>query len=185
MDPLRVCVALGPVAIYLVLLGLLNLSRRPLLVTGGRDAAALGLAASGLVFVGPVELLFPDGLVPHAGVWSGLVLLGLYVAAYGLTLAIIALMLRPRLIIYNISLDQLRPILAETVEQIDPGVRWAGDSLTLPGAGVHMYIDHHPAMRNVALVSAGSRQDHAGWRRLDSALGSRCPGSSRRKIPGD
>ena len=84
----------------------------------------------------------------------------------------IALMLRPRLIVYNISLDQLRPILAETVEQIDPGVRWAGDSLTLPGLGVHLYIDNHPAMRNVALVSAGSHQDHAGWRRLDAALAS-------------
>ncbi len=170
MDPFRVCLALGPVAIYLVVLGLLNLSRRPLLVSGGRDVAALGLAASGLVFVGPVELLFPDGLVPRVGAWSGLIFLGLYVAAYGLTLAMIVLMLRPRLIVYNISLDQLRPILAETVEQIDPGVRWAGDCLTLPAAGVHLYIDNHPAMRNVALVSAGSRQDHAGWRRLDAAM---------------
>ena len=189
MDPFRVCLALGPVAIYLVVLGLLNLSRRPLLVSGGRDAAALGLAAAGLVFVGPVELLFPDRFVPHVGAWSGLLPalregafsgllllashllpVAFYVAAYGLTLAMIVLMLRPRLIVYNISLDQLRPILAETVEQIDPGVRWAGDSLTLPGAGVHLYIDNHPAMRNVALVSAGSRQEHAGWRRLDAAL---------------
>ena len=169
-DSFRLCLALGPVAIYLVVLGLLNLARRPLLVSGGRDAAALGLAASGLVFVGPVECLVPDGLLPRVGAWSGLIFLGLYIAAYGLTLAIIVLMLRPRLSVYNISLDQLWPILAETVEQIDPGVRWAGDSLTLPGAGVHLYIDNHPAMRNVSLVSAGSRQDHAGWRRLDAAL---------------
>ena len=34
MDPFRVCLALGPVAIYLLLLGAINLSRRPLLVSG-------------------------------------------------------------------------------------------------------------------------------------------------------
>ena len=39
MDPFRLCLALGPVAIYLLLLGAVNLSRRPLLVSGVRDAA--------------------------------------------------------------------------------------------------------------------------------------------------
>ena len=39
MDPFRLCVALGPVAIYLLLVGTLNLFRRPFLVSGTRDAA--------------------------------------------------------------------------------------------------------------------------------------------------
>ena len=38
MDPFRLCVALGPVAVYVLLLGALNLSRRAFLVTGTRDA---------------------------------------------------------------------------------------------------------------------------------------------------
>ena len=67
MEPFHQCLALGPVAIYLLLLGVINLARRPLVVSGGRDAAALGLALSGLVFVGPMALLFPEGLAAHFG----------------------------------------------------------------------------------------------------------------------
>ena len=59
MDPFRLCLALGPVAMYLLLLGAVNLSRRSLLVSGVRDAAALALAVSGMVVVGPMELFFP------------------------------------------------------------------------------------------------------------------------------
>ena len=35
MDPFRLCLALGPVAVHLLLLGAVNVSRRPLLVSGG------------------------------------------------------------------------------------------------------------------------------------------------------
>ena len=42
VEAFQLCVALGPVAVYLLLLGAVNLSRRPLLVSGVRDAAALG-----------------------------------------------------------------------------------------------------------------------------------------------
>ena len=35
MDPLSLCIALGPVAVYLILIGSLNLGRRPFLTTGG------------------------------------------------------------------------------------------------------------------------------------------------------
>jgi hypothetical protein len=59
MDPFRLCLAFGPVTIYLLLLGIVNLGRRPLLVSGVRDTAALALAISGLVIVGPIELFFP------------------------------------------------------------------------------------------------------------------------------
>jgi hypothetical protein len=97
-------------------------------------------------------------------------LLGAYVALYGLLLVLVLLSLRPRLIIYNISADQLRPILAETVDRLDPGARWAGDCLALPALGVQLQVDSQSAMRNVALSAAGSRQNDAGWRRLESAL---------------
>ena len=60
MDSFRLCLALGPLAIYLLLLGAINLSRRPFLVTGARDLAALGVAVAGLVVVGPIELLLPE-----------------------------------------------------------------------------------------------------------------------------
>jgi hypothetical protein len=167
MDPFRLCLALGPVAMYLLLLGGVNLSRRPLLVSGVRDAAALALAISGLVIIGPIELFFPFQAAMRFGPHVWLLLLGLYT----MFVVLVLLMLRPRLTIYNISTDKLRPVLAELVEQLDTEARWAGDSLALPGLGVQLYVDHFATLRCASLVSAGGVQSHQGWRRLETALG--------------
>jgi len=166
MDPFRLCLALGPAAVYVLLLGAINLSRRPFLVTGTRDAAALGLAIAGFVIVGPMELFFPNAAAARFGpfVWV------LLIALYGLCLVGSLLMLRPRLIVYNISLDQLRPVLAEVVAQFDEEARWAGDSLFLPGLGVQLHLDHVPGLRNVSLKSVGTAQDYVHWKRLEVAL---------------
>jgi hypothetical protein len=167
MDPFRLCVAFGPVAMYLLLLGAVNLSRRPLLVSGVRDAAALALAISGLVIIGPLELFFPFEAAVRLGPHVWLLLLALYTMG----LVLVLLLLRPRLVIYNISVDKLRPILAELVDRLDPGARWAGDSLVLPKLGVQLYVDNFAALRSVSLISAGGNQSHPGWRRLETTLG--------------
>ena len=57
------------------------------------------------------------------------------------------LLLRPRLVIYNISADKLRPILADVVGQFDGDARWAGDSLAIPGLGVQLYMDNFAPLR--------------------------------------
>lgn len=167
MDPFRACLALGPLAIYLLLIGAINLSRRPFLVSGTRDAAALGLAVSGFVLVGPIELWLPDAASVHFGPYVWVLLLTFYF----LCLVLWLLLLRPRLIIYNISADQLRPILAETVERLDSKAQWAGDMLVVPSLGVQLHVDGLAAMRNVSLTSVGRHQDPLGWRRLEQALG--------------
>jgi len=166
MAPLRMCVALGPPAIYLLLLGAINLSRRPLLVSGGRDAAALALGLSGLVIVGPLELLLPVETAAKFGDYVWLLLVGLYAMCTALYL----LTMRPRLVVYNISMEKIRPVLAELVNRLDAEARWAGDSLSLPSLGVHLYVDGFPFLRSVSLIAAGGRQTHAGWRRLESGL---------------
>jgi hypothetical protein len=167
MDPFRLCFALGPAAVYLLLLGAINLSRRPFLVSGTRDAAALGLAVSGFLIVGPIELFFPDALAARFGPYVWL----FFLAFYALCLATVLLLMRPRLVVYNISADQLRAILAELVDQCDPGARWAGDSLALPSLGVQLHLENLPVMRNVSLVAVGPNQNPQGWRRLEIALG--------------
>jgi hypothetical protein len=166
MDPFRLTLALGPAAIYLTLLGTVNLSRRPLLVSGGRDAAALALAVTGMLIAGPSELFLPQASVMRYGPYVWVMVL----AFYGLSVAMCILMLRPRLVIYNISADKLRPILAEVVAHLDGDARWAGDSLALPNLQVQLSIDNFPAMRNVSLRSAGGNQDLHGWRRLEQGL---------------
>ena len=60
MNPLNLCIMLGPVGIYLILIGSLNLGRRPFLTTGARDLLALAIAISGFVLIGPVQLFMPQ-----------------------------------------------------------------------------------------------------------------------------
>ncbi len=60
INPLHICIAFGPLAVYLMLLGLINLSSRPLVTNGARDTAALGVGISGFIMVGPCELLLPQ-----------------------------------------------------------------------------------------------------------------------------
>jgi len=166
MDPFRLCLALGPVAIYLLLLGAINLSRRPFLVSGTRDTAALGLAVSGLILVGPMELFLPLPAALRFGSYVWVLLMALY----GLVLVLVLLLSRPRLVIYNIASGELRPILADAVTRLDAEARWAGDSLWLPTLGVQLCLESLTALRNVALVSAGPHQNYLGWRRLELGL---------------
>src|SRR5262245_9108543 len=121
-DRVHQIVALGPLAMYLVLVGILNLSRRPFITTGTRDTAALGIGISGLVLAGPMELFMPE---QAATKWPGIVWL-LLITFYALCLTLVVLLTRPRLVIYNIRVEQLRPILSNIVGQLDKDARWVG-----------------------------------------------------------
>src|SRR5262245_5511895 len=110
IDPFRMCVAMAPLALYLLVLAVVNFRRRPTVVAGARDMAALGLGILGLLVVGPIELLMPRVPSDLTGyIW--LILLLIYLLA--LTLGV--LLGKPRIVVYNVSLDQLRPVLFETV----------------------------------------------------------------------
>ena len=165
MDPFRLCVALGPVAIDLLLVGTLNLFRRPFLVSGTRDTAVLGVAVSGLVLVGRSGSDAGGGL---DSLRPGC--LGLLIGLYFTVLAALLLFLRPRLVIYNIAREELRPILADLAIDLDEEARWAGDCLVLPSLGVQLYLECSGAFRNVSLVSAGGVQNHQGWATLEETL---------------
>jgi hypothetical protein len=165
-EPFTICLALGPVAIYLLLFGTINLSRRPFVVSAARDFAVLALAVIGLVIVGPMDLFFPLTASIRFGPYVWILMIVLYV----LLVVFLILFLRPRLVIYNISTDVLRPILADLAGKLDADARWAGDSLSLPNLDVQLHIDSVNKMRNVTLVSSGPIQNHQGWRRLELAL---------------
>jgi hypothetical protein len=166
MDPLRLCLAFGPLAVYLMLVGAINLMRRPIMVSGGRDLAALALALAGMVIIGPCALFLPEAshVVFGAVVW--VLLLVLYILGVPMR----AVSLRPGLVIYNMTADRLRPLLADMVERLDRDARWAGDSLVLPGLDVQLHLDSFPGMKNVSLKSIGSRQNILGWQKLEKEL---------------
>jgi len=166
IDALHLSIALGPLAVYFLLLGIINLAARPFLTTGTRDVAALGVAISGLMVAGPMELFLPEAATSRFGAYVWLLLL----AFYGLCMSLVVLLMRPRLIIYNTNPDQLRPMLAEVVAELDSTARWAGDSLVLPRLDVQLHVELFGLMRNAQLVAAGPRQNMNGWKRLEHAL---------------
>ncbi|MEM6329876.1 MAG: hypothetical protein AAF790_06475 [Planctomycetota bacterium] len=166
MDPLRAAIACVPLAAYLLLMGVVNLRRRPMLTTGGADLVALGLGLTGFVFIGPIELFH---LPPRASGLGGYAWL-FWLVLYWTGLALAAMVLRPRLVIYNAGLDQARPAVAQAVSQLDPDARWAGDSVVLPRLGVQMHLEAFGVMRNTSLVASGGEQNLEGWRRLRKAV---------------
>ncbi len=168
-DPLRLTIALLPVASYCLMLGILNARRKPFITTGGADLATLGVALSGLVFVGPIELFRPEAASVEFGGYVWLFLLLLYWLSIWLTM----LVSRPRLVIYNISSEELRPVLADAARSLDPQARWAGDSLSLPTVGIQLHLETFEIMRNVSLVASGAKQNLTSWRQLAGLLGSR------------
>jgi hypothetical protein len=166
VDPFRLAIALVPLAAYVLVIGFINLGRRPFLTSGGADLTALGVALLGLAFVGPLELFRPAALTGEIGIYIWLFLL----LCYGLCVLLVVLLARPRLVIYNISPEELHPVLADAAARLDPDARWVGNHLALPALGVQLHLDSFEIMRNVSLVSSGSRQDIDGWRRLAREL---------------
>jgi len=152
---------------YFVVLGAINLSSRPLVTTGARDLMAMGLAVAGLVVAGPMELFFPE---KAAGAFGAGVAWSLMLVFYALTVACLALMTRPRLVIYNVTSEQLLPVLEEVVGKIDPKFRWVGSTLVSQELGLQLTVEIQPIMKNVQLVSAGPQQSHNGWSRLHRDL---------------
>ena len=172
MDPLRFCIAVTPLAVYFLLIGLINLRGKPYLTTGSRDLATLGIAITGLVVIGPMELFFPVQAAIRFGPFVWLILLGFY----SLVISLVVLLTRPRLVIYNMMPDELRPVLAETVSQLDKGARWSGESLLLPDLGVHLHLEGTQWSRVVQLTSSGKKQNFDGWRKLELNLRSALKG---------
>lgn len=166
MDTFSACVALGPLAVYLVMLGAINLSSRPLVISGTREIIALGLAVSGLVIVGPMQLFMPEAAAARFGtlIWA------LLVCFYVLCLALVILVIRPRLVVYNVTVDQLSPVLADVARRLDHDSAWAGRAVSMPQLRIHLVLESFAPMHSVALVATGHGQSATGWRRLGAAL---------------
>jgi hypothetical protein len=147
---------------------MLNLSSRPFVTTGLRDSAALGVALMGFVIVGPMELFLPERLLSRLPmpwlVWPTLI------AFYLLCLTLLVLLQRPRLVIYNVTPEQLRAALADVIGGLDKEARIAGESICLPNLGVQLYLEPLPVLKNVQLKSSGPLQSYQGWRELEGAL---------------
>ena len=103
-DPFSMALAFGPLAIYLIVIGMVQCSPRPLVTTGWQDTFALGIGVCGLLMVGPLNLFFPNAAYGMLR-WIVWVMLA---AFYILSLLLIVLTMRPRLMIYGATVEQIR-----------------------------------------------------------------------------
>ncbi len=147
--------ALLPVAAYLIVIGIVHLRRRPLAVSGQVDVAALASAVAGLVIAGPLALLQPTA---GSSAWTTVVLVLGFVLVVGFAM----LAARPRMVVYNIGLDQMRPLVASVVAALDSSARWAGETAALPTRGLQVHLDDRGPARSVSVIAAG-RSSAEAW----------------------
>lgn len=179
MSSLHFAIAAIPVAVYLVLIGALRLRNRPLVTTGWRDTLTLGIAASGLVAIGPMQLFFPTQAAARFHGWVWLALFVLYLL--GLTMVLLSC--KPRLIAYGMDESQFRATLLAAAQQVDPESKWQAEVLTLPTAHIQLAIEPSGASRVQQVVHVGLLQNLQDWMSLEKtfvAAGSTvtCPRSS-------
>ncbi len=178
MPVVHFAVAAIPLAVYLMMVGVLRLRRHPLVTTGWRDTLTLGIAASGLVAIGPMQLFFPNHFAAQWHVWVWLALFMLYV----LGLMMVLLNCKPRLVAYGMNETQFYDSILEAAQQVDAAAAWHGNVLTLPNCGIQLASEPSGAARIQQVVHVGLLHNIHDWLRLERAfvtVGSRlaCPRS--------
>lgn len=167
-SPFPLLLAAVPLLGYLALIALIRVSGRPLITTGGRDIAAIGVAIAGLVAIGPAELFFPATAASLFGptVWVWLTLF------YGLCLTLVAISFRPRLVIYGRSPEELFAPLVRAAQRLDPQA--TGDSgtlqVSLPGLGIHLRLDGHRGIDHAEVLAFERSYPAKFWSQLLGCL---------------
>ena len=148
MDPydqviflLKVVINVAPIAIYFLVLGLVNSQGHPKLVNARSDFIALTLVFVP-VLVWPVPLLV-------AGNYTWLLAAGLALGAAGFVALVPAPM--SGWVIYNVGEGRCRRALEEAVEQAGWGFHWQDHTMTVPQANLRIDISCFPLLRNVSL----------------------------------
>lgn len=166
MTPFLFEVATIPFALYFLALAWLHCRNHPTLITSRRDFVAASVAVSGVLFVGPLQVL------PGVSAWTtwGVGVWGLLVVFYVLSVALISARLRPRFVVYNTTMETLRRAITTVAVEFDEDARWSGDAMNMPGLGVQFYLDDSPRGRVTTVVSIGRDISPSGWKRLRNAL---------------
>ncbi|MDB4749533.1 hypothetical protein OAF83_01375 [Rubripirellula sp.] len=165
--PFTILLALGPLIAYLLVISFVRLSGRALVTTGGRDLAALAMAISGLLAVGPAELFFPSAAATVFGpaVWCALA------AFYGLSVSLVVLSFPPKIAVYGRTANELYVPLLAAAKTLDSTAVGDGEMLqvTLPGVGVHLRINGHRGIDYSQIVAFEPNVSLRFWSKLLAA----------------
>lgn len=167
-EPFTILLALLPLIGYLAIFSVIRLSGRALVTTGGRDIAALGIAISGMLAIGPAELFFPSAAATLFGpmVW---IALGSF---YALSVSLIALTSQPKLVVYGRTPEELFDPLLAAARQIDPAAVGDESSLqvSLPDVGVRLRVDGQRGIDYSQVLSFESNLSLRFWNKLLAGL---------------
>lgn len=153
---LRIATGVAPVALYFLILGLLNSRRHPQLLSGRRDAALL-VAVLGPVFVLPV--------VNYLGAsWWALAAAGGALVAGGLLLG----GRRNTWVIYNLTVEQARHAVGHALEAMGTEFRREAGTFRLLRQGTAVRIDSFPLLRNISIRVHDGNEGFS--RRFEQAL---------------
>lgn len=138
-DPFATVIALLPLATYLLLLGGIRLRHRPLATTGVRDGAAVALAISGLMVVGPLNLFFPATTALQLGWWVWVLLVILYL----LCVSLLLFSFPQRIVIYGVRARDILEPLEAAARTVDPSAVSTVERMqvSLPERHVHLRVE--------------------------------------------
>ncbi len=141
MFVLKVLLTLGPVAVYFLILGLVNSRAHPCLVSTRTDFALL-VFAFGPLIVMPLWVLAAHGM--H--VLMGGLALSLMVIFFGL------LPKHHNWVIYNCGPGQCRRLLSQSCRRLGWHADWGNEGgLEIPSVALHVHPSALPLLRSVSL----------------------------------
>lgn len=167
-EPFPALLAFTPLILYLLCLALIRVSGKAWVTTGERDTAAVMVAISGLIVVGPMELFFPKATAYLLGpwVWGPLILL------YFLFGCLLIINSRPKLVVYGRTSDQLFTALSGAARKLDDSAIVDDDrqQIHLPKVGAHLRLDSAPGHDCINVLSFEPTLSDAFWRLLRTHL---------------
>jgi hypothetical protein len=157
-----------PLVAYVGTLGIIRASGKTLVTTGARDAAALAVAVSGLVAVGPLELFFPSMSAAIMGplVWVPLALL------YSLCVSLYIIVRPQRLVIYGRSSDQVFDAVLRAAIKIDSSAVGNAETqhISLPTIHVNLRLDGYHGQDPCQVIAFEPNLAPKFWSMLLSSL---------------
>ena len=140
---LRIAAVVVPVAVYFLVLGLLNSRRHPQLLSGRLDFALL------------IAALSPLFVLPALGL-AGIAPASVFAAVAAPALAVVLLAPRGRAwVIYNMPADEAREAVASALRSMGVAFKPAADAFHLMPDGATVHVGGFPLLRNVSVRLRG------------------------------
>ncbi len=113
-----------------------------------------------------MELFFPRAAATLLGPRVWLLLLILYL----LSVLLIVLASKPRLIVYGMTREELDEHLHSAFQELDPQTQWMGEHVQSASLGVSAIVEKAGPGRVSQIVAVSHRQDLRGWVMLEKNL---------------